>query len=93
MGALRTERLQRLIASDPAKYGHLEGRTETPEFSGQVIWALYQDPDLMKMSGQTVIGAEIAVKHGIQDEGGRQPRSYRETHNVEPRVQYPNVIR
>lgn len=93
MGALRTERLQRLIASDRAKYGALEGRTETPEFSGHVIWALYQDPDLMKMSGRTVIGAEIALKYGIQDEGGRQPLSYRETHRVEPHVQYSNIIR
>jgi hypothetical protein len=25
--------------------------------------------------------------------GGRQPVSYRETYKVEPRVQYPHVIR
>jgi NAD(P)-dependent dehydrogenase (short-subunit alcohol dehydrogenase family) len=93
MGALRTERLQRLIASDPAKYGRLEGATETPEFTGQVIWALYNDPGLMALSGQTVIGAEMALKYGIQDKDGRQPLSYRQTHKVEPRVQYPNIIR
>jgi NAD(P)-dependent dehydrogenase (short-subunit alcohol dehydrogenase family) len=93
MGALQTERLERIIASDRAKYGYLEGVTETPQFSGHVIWSLYQDPDLMTLSGQTVIGAEIALKYGIEDQGGRQPRSYRETHNVEPRVQYPNIIR
>ena len=38
-------------------------------------------------------GAEMALKYGIKDSNGRQPRSYRETHQVEPRVQYPNIIR
>lgn len=93
MGALQTERLQRLIDSDRAKYGYLEGVTETPEFTGHVIWGLYRDPELMALSGQTVIGAEMALRYGITDRDGRQPRSYRETHRVEPRVQYPNIIR
>lgn len=47
----------------------------------------------MEMSGQTVIGAEMAVKYGIKDEGGRQPPSYRDTHGVAPGAQYPNIIR
>jgi NAD(P)-dependent dehydrogenase (short-subunit alcohol dehydrogenase family) len=93
MGALMTDRLKRVIASDPAKYGYLEHVTETPEFTGHIIWALFSDPDLMQMSGQTVIGAEMALKYGLKDQGGRQPRSYRETHQVAPRVQYPNIIR
>jgi hypothetical protein len=93
MGALMTGRLKRIIESDRAKYNHLETVTETPEFTGQVIWALWKDPELMQMSGQTVIGAEMAVKYGIKDQGNRQPRSYRETHQVAPRTQYPNIIR
>jgi NAD(P)-dependent dehydrogenase (short-subunit alcohol dehydrogenase family) len=93
MGTLLTERLKMIIASDPAKFGHLEGTTETPELTGHVIWALYNDPQLMEISGQTVIGAEMAAKYGISDAGGRQPRSIRETHQIEPRRQYPNIIR
>ena len=93
MGALLTDRLKQVIASDPVKYGHLENAAETPEFTGHIIWALFNDPKLMDMSGQTVIGAEMAVKYGIKDQGGRQPRSYRDTHNVAPRIQYPNIIR
>jgi NAD(P)-dependent dehydrogenase (short-subunit alcohol dehydrogenase family) len=93
MGALQTERLKLLVASDPLKYGYLEDVTETPEFTGHVIWALYSDPKLMEISGQTLIGAEMGMKYCIKDAGGRQPRSYRETHQVEPRVQYPNIIR
>ena len=93
MGGLRTDRLKRMIAADPSKYGHLTDVLETPEFTGHIIWALYNDPKLMEMSGETVIGAEMAVKYGIKDEGGRQPPSYRDTHKVAPRVQYPGVVR
>jgi NAD(P)-dependent dehydrogenase (short-subunit alcohol dehydrogenase family) len=93
MGALLTDRLKMVIASDPEKFGHLESTTETPELTGHIIWAFYNDPKLMELSGQTVIGAEAAVTYGIKDEGGRQPPSYRDTHKVEPRVQYPNIIR
>jgi NAD(P)-dependent dehydrogenase (short-subunit alcohol dehydrogenase family) len=93
MGAVMTERLRLLIDSDPQKYAALDSITETPEFTGHIIWALYNDPKLMELSGQTVIGAEMAVKYGIKDIGGRQPASYRETHKVEPRVQYPIITR
>jgi NAD(P)-dependent dehydrogenase (short-subunit alcohol dehydrogenase family) len=92
MGALLTDRLKQVIASDPKKYSQLEASAETPEFTGHVIWALFNDPQLMALSGQTLIGAEMAVKYGIKDRG-RQPLSYRQTHQVEPRVQYPNIIR
>jgi hypothetical protein len=37
------------------------------------VWALYHDPDLMDVSGRTLIGAELAVMYGIKDEGNRQP--------------------
>jgi hypothetical protein len=47
----------------------------------------------MALSGQTVIGAEMAVKYGIKDEGGRQPPSYRDTHKVAPHINYPLIIR
>ena len=93
MGALLTERLKMVIASDPARFGHLEGTTETPEFTGHVIWALYNDPELMRMSGKTLIGAELGAQYGIRDRDGKQPTSYRDTHKVVPREQYPLIIR
>ncbi len=93
MGALLTERLKLLIAHSPEKYGTLADTAETPEFTGHIIWALFNDPDLMQLSGQTVIGAEVALKYGLKDLNGRQPSSYRTTHGVAPRVQYPNIIR
>jgi hypothetical protein len=82
-----------MIASNPKKYGSLADSAETPEFTGHIIWALHSDPNVMELSGQTVIGAEMAVKYGIKDVNGRQPASYRDTHKIAPRVQYPNIVR
>lgn len=93
MGALATDRLMAIIAADEEKYGYLRDQIETPEFTGHVIWALYNDPEIASLGGQTLIGAELGVKYGIKDEGGRQPPSYRETHKVAPHVHYPLVIR
>ena len=91
MGPLLSERMKALIAADPEKFRHLT--LETTEFTGHIIWALYNDPKLMEISGQTVIGAEIAIKYGIKDAGGQQPPSYRDMFNVAPHVQYPRIIR
>jgi hypothetical protein len=52
---------------------------ETPEFSGLVIDALYRDPKLMALSGQALIGAELAERYGVKDLDGKQPLSYRTT--------------
>jgi NAD(P)-dependent dehydrogenase (short-subunit alcohol dehydrogenase family) len=93
MGALQTDRLKMVIESDREKYGYLENVTETPEFTGHVIWALFNDPALMDISGQTVIGAEMATKYGIKDRDDRQPPSCRDTNNLAPREQHPYIIR
>jgi NAD(P)-dependent dehydrogenase (short-subunit alcohol dehydrogenase family) len=93
MGSLATERLLAMIAADPAKFGHLADSLETPEFTGHVVWALFNDPELMELSGQTLIGAEIAARYGVVDRGGKVPSSVRETAGIAPRAFYPHVIR
>lgn len=93
MGALATDRLLAMIEADPEKYGYIRALLETPEFTGHVIWSLFNDPSLQDKSGQTLIGAELAREYGITDEDGRQPPSYRETHKVSPHQNYPVVIR
>lgn len=93
MGSLLTDRVRKIIASNPEKFGHILDTAETPELTGHVIWALYQDPDLMSLSGQTLIGAELAARYGISDEGGRQPPSYRDLFDVHPHQQCAHVMR
>ncbi len=93
MGTLLTERMRAMIELDPKRFGHLLNTAETPEFTGHVIWGLYQDQKLMDKSGQTLIGAELAGEYGIKDEGGRQPPSYRYLMGVYPRQQFAEIIR
>ncbi|MBX7433907.1 SDR family NAD(P)-dependent oxidoreductase [Mycobacterium sp. Y57] len=93
MGSLLTDRVRKIIASKPDKFGHILDTAETPELTGHVIWALFNDPELMELSGQTLIGAELAVKYGIKDEDGRQPPSYRELFDVHPTAQCAHVMR
>jgi NAD(P)-dependent dehydrogenase (short-subunit alcohol dehydrogenase family) len=93
MGSLLTDRVRKIIAINPERFGHILDSAETPHLTGHVIWALYNDPDLMSVSGQTLIGAELARKYGIQDEDGRQPPSYRDLFDVHPHQQYPHKMR
>ena len=93
MGSLLTERVRKIIANNPAKFSHILDSAETPELTGHVIWALYNDPNLMALSGQTLIGAELAVKYGITDDDGRQPPSYRDLFGVHPHQQCTHVMR
>lgn len=87
-GGVLTDRLRRILASDPERFAGVEDLCETPEFTGHVIWGLYTDPERMSRSAQSWIGAELAVEYGITDVGGRQPPSMRDM-GVAPRVQPP----
>ncbi|QFU76556.1 SDR family NAD(P)-dependent oxidoreductase [Halioglobus maricola] len=78
MGLLLTERSQRVFAAEPEKYAELMATCETPEFTGRIIAALFEDPDLMTRSGQVWIGAELAASYGVTDSDGSQPPSHRE---------------
>jgi NAD(P)-dependent dehydrogenase (short-subunit alcohol dehydrogenase family) len=77
MGILLTERLERALRGQPDAYAATAEHAETPEFTGHLINALYNDPELAELNGHTVIGAELAHRYGILDEAGRQPPSHR----------------
>ena len=83
MGAVLTERVQRIIAGDP-QLSHLSDIGESPEFTGHVIAALYDDPGVLALSGRTLIGAEVARTYGVTEPDGRQPPSFRDLMHVEP---------
>jgi len=93
MGTVLTERVQVLADIDPERFEALRENMETPEFTGHIIWEIHQDPERMSLSGKAVIGAEMAIKYGIKDEGDRQPVSYRELHGVYPLEQFNRIIR
>lgn len=47
--------------------------SESPEFIGRVIAALWRDPGLLLRSGQTLVAAAVASELGVRDVDGKQP--------------------
>lgn len=78
MGVLNTERLQLAVKADPETYGPFAAMAESPEFTGMVIDALYNDNALMDKTGQALIAAEVATNLGVKDIDGKQPASHRD---------------
>jgi NAD(P)-dependent dehydrogenase (short-subunit alcohol dehydrogenase family) len=78
MGILLTEKFRRAFDVHPEALAKTAEQAETPEFTGHLLNALYRDPGLAELSGQTLIGAELGVRYGITDEDGRQPPSHRD---------------
>jgi NAD(P)-dependent dehydrogenase (short-subunit alcohol dehydrogenase family) len=77
-GYVATERMVKFADSD-AEFKEIEKKFgfESPEFSGRIISALYDDPDLLSLSGKTLLNAEIAERYGITDLNGYKPKSLR----------------
>ena len=47
--------------------------SESPEFIGRVIAALWRDPKLLLRSGQVLVAAAVAPELGVEDIDGKQP--------------------
>lgn len=92
MGILLTEKLRRAFDGNPGALAETAKQAETPEFTGHLINALYNDAGVGELSGQTLIGAELATRYGITDEDGRTPPSHREFLGA-PRVPSAVVVR
>ncbi len=92
MGILLTERMRAAFGGKPQALAAFAEHAETPEFTGRIIDALYRDPGLADLSGQTVIGAELAARYGITDESGRRPPSHRDALGA-PRLPSDVVVR
>jgi NAD(P)-dependent dehydrogenase (short-subunit alcohol dehydrogenase family) len=91
LGPQLTERTAAAGRSRPQQYEAFLRQGETPQFNGRIIHALARDPDLMSLSGQTLISAEVASRYGITEAGGRAPPSYREMLGA-PRVPHPAKV-
>lgn len=78
LGVQRTERTEIAARQRSDAYGDFMARSESPQFVGRVIHALWRDPELAALSGQTLVVAELAGRYGVRDEGGREPPSWRE---------------
>lgn len=66
-GWMRTERVI------DAGYGPEDGTTETTAYVGRAVVALASDITVSKLSGETIMVAELARKYGFTDVDGTQP--------------------
>jgi len=55
---------------------------ESIEFSGKVIVALAQEPNIMKYTAKVIVAADYAQKKGIKDIDDRVIPSYRQLNNL-----------
>jgi NAD(P)-dependent dehydrogenase (short-subunit alcohol dehydrogenase family) len=77
MGPLVTERSLIAQKTNPEQYEGFIDAAENPEFTAHIIDAIATAPNRDELSGQTLIGAEIAKELGVTDRGREKP-SYRE---------------
>jgi NAD(P)-dependent dehydrogenase (short-subunit alcohol dehydrogenase family) len=92
MGILLTEKFRSAFDGHAEALAETAKHAETPEFTGRLVDALWRDPGLGELSGQTVIGAELAARYGITDDDGRQPPSHRDMLGA-PRARSTVVLR
>ena len=79
-GLTFTERAQRNLSRNPEMKKQTVTNPligSTVEFPGRVIAALAKDRDIMRRSGGTFIGAELATEYGVTDIDGKVPPSLR----------------
>jgi NAD(P)-dependent dehydrogenase (short-subunit alcohol dehydrogenase family) len=77
MGPLVTERSAIAREANPEQYEAFIASAENPEFTAHIVDAIGRAPNREALSGQTLIGAEIARELGITDRGAERP-SYRD---------------
>ncbi|MBM3512197.1 MAG: SDR family NAD(P)-dependent oxidoreductase [Alphaproteobacteria bacterium] len=77
MGPLVTERSLIARETNPEQYKGFLETAENPEFTAHIIDGIDRAPDREDLSGQTLIGAEVAGNLGLSDRGQARP-SYRE---------------
>jgi NAD(P)-dependent dehydrogenase (short-subunit alcohol dehydrogenase family) len=90
MGPLVTERALIAKETSPEQYEGFMATAENPEFTAHIIDAIDRAPNREELSGQTLIGAEIAGTLGVTDRGNVRP-SYREMLGS-PRAKNPAAV-
>jgi len=73
MGPLVTERSLIAQKTNPEQYEGFIETAENPEFTAHILEAIDKAPNRMELSGQTLIGAEIAQELGVTDRGIARP--------------------
>ena len=90
MGPLVTERSLIARETNPEQYEGFIESAENPEFTAHIVDAIARAAQRDELSGQTLVGAEIARELGVTDRGKERP-SYREMLGS-PRAKNPAAV-
>ena len=90
LGPQITERAMIAKEVNPEQYEGFMAVAENPEFTGHILDAISKAPNRDELSGQTLIGAEIAKELGVTDRGHERP-SYRDMLGS-PRTKNPAAV-
>ena len=82
-----------MMEETPDRFAHLEGTLETPDYTGHLASAIYNDPDMMRFNGRTLIGAEEGQRFGVTDLGGEFPPLVRVTTGAVRPEYYPHKVK
>lgn len=94
MGSLTTERLLGMMDAMPDLRKNLEGTLESAGYTGHVVWAMFNDPEMFtKFNGKTVIGAEVGRDYRITDIEGKFPPSVRDGTGASPPQYFPYKVK
>jgi len=69
LGPQRTARSESASRHDPAQFEQFIAIAENPEFTAHILDAVDKAPNRDQLSGQALIGAEIAKELGVTDNG------------------------
>ena len=73
LGPQVTERSEIARKTNPEQYEEFVSMAENPEFTAHILDAIDRAPNRDDLSGQTLIGAEIARELGVKDRGHDRP--------------------
>lgn len=73
LGPQVTERSEIARRTNPEQYEGFIAMAENPEFIAHILDAIDRAPNREELSGQTLIGAEIARELGVTDRGQERP--------------------
>ena len=90
LGPQITERSEIARRTNPEQYEGFIAMAENPEFTAHILDAIDRAPNRNELSGQTLIGAEIARELGVTDRGQDRP-SHREMLGA-PRPKNPAAV-
>ncbi|REG32904.1 hypothetical protein ATI61_104194 [Archangium gephyra] len=86
-GFVKTERAEMILGEGAGDHPALRLGMESPQYCGRVISAMWDDPDMMKLTGKTLIAAELGERYGVSDLPGHNPKSLREVYGS-PHAQF-----